>query len=364
MLSVFELSDARLLELASRYAKLAAVPRLYAGFDARVVDVACRRASVAAVCRHDPGYPAALAGLKGAPPVLFCAGDRERLAELLEAPAAAVVGARKASDYALEVASGLARGLASAGVTVVSGMADGVDSAAHRGAFESSGTTVAVLGGSADVAYPAEKRALHRRLVSDAAVVSEWPPGFRPRPWCFVARNRIIAGLAAAVIVVEAGERSGSLTTARFAAAYGRAVAAVPGRVTSEGAGGSNALLFDGAHMVRDAHDALELVCGHALGDADLKSWVARLRRAPDDAPDLPDHLRRLLTAIDQGSDAQAQLFELSDDGTQVLAGLSELELLGLLRRGPDGRYIRTAGGVRLDAAQYPGPGEHRTAKP
>jgi DNA processing protein len=341
------LDDGDLLELARRGPRGAAVRREYDGFDATAARDACRTAAVVAICRHDWRYPAILAEIPGAPAVLHVSGDPARLVSLLEAPAAAIVGARKASPYALEVAHGLGGGLSSASVTVVSGMANGVDAAAHAGAMRAGAATIAVLAGSPHLAYPAAKRSLHRRLVTDAAVVSEWPPGFAARPWCFLARNRIIAGLAAATIVVEAGERSGSLTTAGFATGYGRPVGAVPGRVTAAGAAGSNALLFDGAHVVRDARDALELTCGLTAGAAmQLPGADAAFdvrARAATPGISLAKRQRRLLEAIEQGDDAQASLFELGTAGPRVLGDLTELELLGLVRRTPGGRYVRTA---------------------
>jgi DNA processing protein len=340
LVALLSLDDPRLLELARRGGRGAAVQRAYDRFDTAAAQEACRAVGVWPVCRHDPRYPPILDQLPGAPGVLYASGDPARLASLLEAPAAAIVGARRASPYALEVADGLGSGLSSAGVTVVSGMANGVDSAAHAGAMRSGSATIAVLAGSPNVAYPASKRALHRLLSRDAAVVSEWPPGFSARPWCFLARNRIIAGLAGVTIVVEAGERSGSLTTASFAADYGRLVGAVPGRVTAAGAAGSNALLFDGVHVVRDARDALELACGLAPGSA-------RRPRSADAEPGegyaLGRRQRRLLEAIEQGHESQASLFELASIGSRALADLTELELLGLVRRAPGGRYVRTA---------------------
>ena len=178
------------------------------------------------------------------------------------ARAVAVVGTRRASAEGLEVARELGRGLAAAGITVVSGMALGVDSAAHAGALEAGGPTVAVLAGGADRASPASKRALHRELVARHCVLSELPPGFAPHRWCFPARNRTIAALAAATVVVEAAERSGSLITAEVAADLGREVAAVPGSPLAWRSAGTNALLRDGATLVRDARDVLDAVLG------------------------------------------------------------------------------------------------------
>ncbi len=174
----------------------------------------------------------------------------------------AIVGTRRASADGLEMATTLGRGLARAGVTVVSGMALGIDSAAHRGALDGGGATVAVLAGAAEIAYPRSKATLHAELVSRACAVSELPPGFEPFRWCFPARNRIIAGLAQLTLVVEGAERSGSLITADFAGALGREVAAVPGRATSPRTRGSNGLIRDGATVVLGVDDVLDAVLG------------------------------------------------------------------------------------------------------
>ncbi len=186
--------------------------------------------------------------------------------------AVAIVGTRRASPEGLEVARTLGRGLAGANVTVVSGLALGVDSAAHAGAVELCGPTMAVLGGGADVPYPTRKAGLYQAiLAADGVIVSEMPPGFRAFRWSFPARNRIIAALAPVTIVVEAAERSGSLITAELALDLGRDVAAVPGPVLSWRSRGTNALLRDGAALIRDVRDALELVLGTEGAAAALK---------------------------------------------------------------------------------------------
>ena len=172
--------------------------------------------------------------------------------------AVAVVGARRATPYGLTVARELGSGLSAAGVHVVSGLALGVDSAAHAGALEGTASPVAVLAGGADRPYPASKRQLHAAVRSLGAVVSEMPPGFGIHRWAFVARNRLIAALAQVVVVVEATRRSGSLTTADLGAELGRTVAAVPGRVTCAVATGTNGLIRDGALLVRGVRDVLD----------------------------------------------------------------------------------------------------------
>jgi DNA processing protein len=237
---------------------------------------------------------------------------------------------RRASSYGRDVARALARDLAAAGVPVVSGMALGVDSDAHAGALDAGGLTVAVLASGADVPYPPSKRRLYEEIRRRGLVVSEMPPGFRARKWCFPARNRIIAGLGDLTIVVEAAERSGSLITADLAAKIGREVAAVPGPVTSPGAAGTNALLRDGATLVRNAQDVLDALFG--VGNAPPP------RRRTADGLDPP--LRLLLDAVAHGRDTVAALAGASPDQAEAaLVGLTELELRGLVRREPGGRY-------------------------
>jgi DNA processing protein len=287
-------------------------------------------ANLEAVCRCSPRYPARLLELPDPPAVLHVAGNR---AALEDANAVAVVGARRGTPYGLAVARSLGSALSTVGSTVVSGLALGVDSAAHLGALDGSGGVVAVLAGGADVPYPARNRALRRRVVERGCVLSELPPGFVPHRWAFVARNRIIAGLAATTVVVEATERSGSLTTADFAAQAGRAVGAVPGPVTSRFSAGANALIAAGAVVVRDARDVLDVVLGPG----------APLVAVPPAEPPEP-HLRRLLRGIERGHGTPAELAADADDFTRVLHDLTELELRGLVRRDFGGRYVRAQG--------------------
>ena len=299
-------------------------------------DVAREHAALAGLhvtCRHDGDYPRRLGRTSDAPAVLHIAGDSRRLAVLGadDEPAVAIVGARRAGQDGLEVAHGLARGLAAAGVTVISGMALGIDSAAHVGALEVGGPTVSVLASGANVPYPPSKRTLYRALVRTQAVVSEMPPGFNPFRWCFPARNRIIAALASLTIVVEAAERSGSLITAEFAQDLGRAVGAVPGPVAAPRAAGSNGLLRDGALVIRHAQDALDEVLG--IGVA-----TALAGRRPDE---LCGSLCTLLHRVEDGCDTVGRLAATPAQAQSVMAGLAQLELRGFLQRGPGGRYVR-----------------------
>jgi len=330
------LSDDRLMASLGGERR-ADLERGYEEFDAVPARAAIEEAQLHGVCRHDGRYPPALLEAHDAPAVLHVAGDVERLTSLAspDAAAVAIVGARRAGIDGLEVARGLGRGLAAAGVTVVSGMALGIDSAAHAGALEVGGPTVTVLAGGADVPYPPSKRGLYRTLVRSQAAVSEMPPGMRPWRWCFPARNRTIAGLASLTIVVEAAKRSGSLITADLAGELGRTVGAVPGPVTAPRCAGSNALLRDGALVIRDAQDALD----EALGIGVASVAVTAERRAAQLAP----ALRSLLRDVANGRDTVAALAATPAEAQTALAGLGELELLGFLRRGPGGRYVRSA---------------------
>ena len=206
-----------------------------------------------AIAWSDPDYPAPLAAIPDPPPLVWVRGA----VEALQRPAVAIVGSRAATPYALEVSARLAAGLAGRGVAVVSGLARGVDSAAHRGAVASGGSTIAVLGCGADRVYPPEHAALAHEIEGRGVVMSELAPGTPPLPRFFPRRNRIISGLARAVVVVEAGERSGSLITARAALDQGRDVMAVPGSVLSGRNRGGHGLLRDGARLVETAGDVM-----------------------------------------------------------------------------------------------------------
>ncbi|WP_051223066.1 DNA-processing protein DprA [Conexibacter woesei] len=319
----------------------------FAAVDPEAERAAARAARLEAICRHDPGYPARLTDDRSAPAVLFVRGAGDRLGALLgdarggeQPPAVAIVGTRKASPDGLEIAQTLGRGMAASGVTVVSGMALGIDSAAHAGALEVNGPTVAVLAGGADVPYPASKRGLYDKIVArGGAVVSELPPGFRAFRWNFPARNRIIAALAPATIVVEAAERSGSLITADLALELGRDVAAVPGTVASWRSQGTNALLRDGATLIRGVHDALDLVLGSAAAHAVLARAGSTAVPPP---PDLAPELMALLAAVEDGRDTITALAPDPPGAATVRAHLMELELLGLVRRAGAGRIVRT----------------------
>jgi DNA processing protein len=280
------------------------------------------------ICRCDRAYPPQLAELPSAPAVLYVAGGLDRFLALAAGDPVAVVGARTASPYGIDQARSLGRGIASSGVPVISGMALGIDSAAHAGAVSCHGPTVAVLPGPADAPYPRSRRGLYRKLVNGGAVVSELPPGIPVRRWMFPARNRIIAALAAMTVVVEAGVRSGALVTARWAYELGRPVGAVPGRVTSPQAVGPNGLLADGGRVIRGPQDVLDAIFGEGVRTA-----------AADSRPELDDELRSLLQAIANGRDTAAELAGAGVAPELALVGLASLELSGYIRRGAGGRF-------------------------
>lgn len=328
---VLALPDEALLTL-DRSGRVAAE---YARWDAGDARERCRAAGLHRLCRCSAAYPDRLRDLPDPPAVLHVSGS---LAALAARPATAVVGARLASSYGLEVARGLGRDLAAAGVPVVSGMALGVDAAVHVGALSAAGPAtaapVAVLAGGADVAYPAAHRRLHAQLAGRGCVVSELPPGFAARRWCFVARNRIIAALSEVTVLVEAATRSGSLTTAGFAEEMGRTVAAVPGQITSQLSSGTNGLLAAGAAFVQEPRDVLDLLFGVGHG----------LEPAQDGQP-LPaePRLAALLRAVEDGRGSLGLLAQSPEEAADVLHGLSELEVRGFVRRGFGGHYVRVA---------------------
>ncbi|WP_051585788.1 DNA-processing protein DprA [Caldanaerobius polysaccharolyticus] len=202
---------------------------------------------------YDDSYPELLRHIYDPPPVLFYAGDLS-----IDSIAIAVVGSRKPSYYGLKAADRIARDLAVSGITVVSGMARGIDGAAQRAAIDAGGKTVAVLGCGVDVVYPPENRDLYEKIREKGLVVSEYPPGTQPVAGYFPQRNRIISGLSRGVVVVEAGEKSGSLITAQAALEQGRDVFAVPGNIFSPMSAGCHRLIKDGAKLVTSAQDILE----------------------------------------------------------------------------------------------------------
>jgi DNA processing protein len=287
-------------------------------------------AGASAFCRHDHRYPAAL-DHAGAPRMLNVAGGVPRLVELTGAPVVAIIGSRRATDYGMEMAKSLARGLAVSGVTIVSGLADGIAVAAHAGTLEVAGRPVVVMSGGLDVACPARRCSLYERAVRLGCAIAELPCGWPARRWGTLASERIVVGLARLTVVVEAGESPAELAGARIARAQGRTLAAVPGRVTSPSSRGTHALLIGGAHLVRGPGDVLELL--YRTGSPGVQARA--------DAPeDLEPRLKRTLERVGAGRDTADSLTHEGADAAGVLLALSELELLGLLGRGDGGRYV------------------------
>ncbi|HEY6772093.1 MAG TPA: DNA-processing protein DprA [Solirubrobacterales bacterium] len=286
-----------------------------------------------ASCCHDEVYPQALADLGDAPVVIFGRGKAALLAGLSQDDSVTIVGSRRPSSYGQEIAGTLGRETASAGFAVVSGMAMGIDSRAHRGALDAGGLTVAVLGTGVDVPYPPRCTRLYEEIVERGAVIGELPPGTRARRWTFPARNRIMAALGQMTIVVEARERSGSLITAEMAQDLSREVGAVPGQVGSSPAAGTNALLHDGAHLIRGGQDVLDVLVGPGA--------EARLREQT--GPSLEPELAIVLDLVERGSGSADALARAAQIGPGALAGaLVRLELSGYVRSDSAGRYQRT----------------------
>lgn len=209
-----------------------------------------------------PQYPAILKEIKDPPGELYCLGD----IAILNSRCLAVVGSRKTTSYGRSTAVKLAKAAAEAGLTVVSGMARGIDTCAHRGALDAGGSTIAVLGCGVDVCYPAENRELKEQIERCGLVISEYPPGMAPQRYHFPQRNRIISGLSEVTAVVQAGSSSGALITAELAAEQGREVCAVPGNIDSQYNLGNNKLIKDGVFPVTNVRDVLELMGADAVG--------------------------------------------------------------------------------------------------
>lgn len=293
----------------------------------RCLDRAARQ-GLTALPFSDPRYPPLLAQVSDAPAVLWVRGDPGVLA----LPAIAVVGSRAASPEALRAARALGEDLASAGVVVVSGMARGIDGAAHEGAL-AGGRTVAVLGCGVDVVYPAEHAALCAQVAATGAVVAEFPPGTAPRAHHFPLRNRIISGLSLAIVVVEAAERSGALITARTALDQGREVMAMPGCTAGGRNRGAHGLIRDGALLVESARDVL-----------DALRLLPRAEPPPDAPAAIPPDdpiLRLLVPGRSIGIDEVAATAGLA--APALLAHIARLELDGWIERVPGGRILRVA---------------------
>lgn len=266
----------------------------------------------------DSNYPSLLAAIGDPPQRLWIRGDHS----FLTSTCVAVVGARFASPDGLAAASEIAGDLVRAGIVVVSGLARGIDAAAHRGALAAGGRTIAVLGTGIDRVYPPENEVLTGEIAARGLLISEFPPGSPPEDWHFPRRNRIISGLSKAVVVVEAKEKSGSLITARLAADQGRDVMAVPGTIVGGRNRGANALLRDGAKLVESAVDILQ-----ELGISD---FALRARSGQAEATQVVEF------TVDQLAE------QMKIPAGEALARLLEWELTGEVQRIGSGRFVRS----------------------
>jgi DNA processing protein len=312
--------DPNLLELARSLASHAHTAR-----------AAAARRGIHVIAWNEPAFPAALLTLTDLPPALWYQGQLDALDDV----AVAIVGSRAASAVAIETASRIAADLAARGITVVSGLARGVDSAAHRGAMQT-GRTAAVLGSGLDRMYPPEHATLASEIAASGIVISEYPPGTPPLPLHFPQRNRLISGLSRAVVVIEANEKSGSLITASCALEQGRDVMAVPGNVLSGRSRGGHALIRDGAKIVECADDIVEELWPRATASAAARAEVS----ARSSAVSVDPILRRMEAGQAYDVDGLAALSGLAS--VKLLSRLIDLELQGSVRRVGGGRFMRS----------------------
>jgi DNA processing protein len=319
------------LEIAARRGLHDEIEREYAEFGAAEAEAERARADAAEVeliCACDPDYPERLRRLFGPPAVLHVAGGMRRFLELAAADPVAVVGTRRPTLYGTDMAARLGRGLSVSGVTVVSGMALGIDASAHRGALAGGGQTLAVLPGCAAAPYPKENRQLYNQILRNGVAVSELPVGASVWKWSLIARNRIVAALSELTVVVQGRTRSGALNTASLARKAGSPIGAVPGSVLVPQSEGPHKLLREGAVLIRDSQDVLDAVCGVGVRSA-TDPAVAALSPAG----------RAVLAAIRGGANTVAELSRADVADGPVLVLLAELELAGCVRRVAGGRY-------------------------
>lgn len=342
---VFEAALPELEQAAGLNHKTARNIKEFRGWERARAELArAEREGVSIVTCRDPAYPERLRRIYDPPPLLYIKG---RL-DAAEIPVA-VVGSRNASPYGRYVTERLCRELAQRGVTVVSGLARGIDTCAHRGALAGRGRTIAVMGCGIDVVYPPENRKLHGEIASSGAVVTEFPFGTEPDRPHFPARNRIISGLSLGVLIVEAGEKSGSLITARCALDQNREVFAVPGSIDLPGSRGVNRLLRQGAKLVENVEDILEEILPQlerptAARPEATEEIPARAEGAPAGTPglealtDQESRLLRFVTETPQDADTLINRTGLA--AAEALSLLLSLELKGYIRQLPGKRFI------------------------
>ena len=290
-----------------------------------------RKAGAKYLFHDQPGYPALLREIEGAPPILTWRGDLSLAAR----PCVAIVGARNASAAAVKLAREFAKGLAEAGLTVVSGLARGIDGAAHEGAFPH---TIGVIASGIDIAYPPQHAQLQDRIATEGLLLAEQPPGTEPRGSHFPSRNRIIAGLASGTLVVEAAVKSGSLITARLAGEAGREVMAIPGSPLEARSHGCNHLIREGAVLVQSPEDVTELLrTFEGEPRSTFREPAQAFHYTHDDLADTqPADIEQLLTTAPIGVDELIRQSETSAAAVQL--ALLELEIAGRLERHAAGR--------------------------
>lgn len=296
---------------------------------------AVKRAGARYLFHDSPDFPPLLAATEGAPPVLTVRGE----VALAVQPCVAMVGARNASAAAVKLARTFALGLAEAGMVIVSGLARGIDGAAHQGAL-AGGKTIGVIASGIDVVYPPEHRDLHEEIANRGLLIAEQPPGTEPLARHFPSRNRIIAGLAAGTLVVEAAPKSGSLITARLAGEFGREVMAIPGSPLDTRSQGCNQLIRDGAVLVQSPEDVIELLSGFdGPHSKRLRSPAASWPEATSQHDARPAELAELLTTAPVAVDELIR--QSGASASAVHMALLELELSGELVRHAAGRVSR-----------------------
>lgn len=287
-----------------------------------------------ALCRHHAAFPRSLGDDALSPHSFQLRGGAERLRHLLEEKVVAIVGTRTASDYGMEVARELARGLAASGVTVATNFAEGIPSAVLAGALEADGATLAVMSASVERCTPAWRTPLYRRVLERGCSIAEYHASSRTRRWWSYASARTLALLAQLVVVVEATDKPGDLACANVALSRARHVAAIPGRISSPVSKGTNRLLKHGAHLVTGPQDALDVLYGVGVYEAAGQSLAAL---------DLQPRLANVLELVGGGRDTLAKLTASGTSSDDVVVALTELELRGLLSRGDGGRYVPCA---------------------
>jgi DNA processing protein len=328
LIELLALADGELLDAVAG-ARAAELRARYERFHPRELG---RVEGVETICRHRRDYPRALAD-PASPHMLAVAGGARALVRLTAAPVVAIVGSTRASDYGMEMARSLARGLTASGVTVTASIGDGIAVAAHAGALDAGGASIAVVGGGLGVSCPARRRSLYERVTRAGCAVSELPHDCAGRRWGQLASERIVVGLAQLTVLVEAEQTPGDLAGTRIARALGRGVGAIPGRVTSPLSRGTHELLTDGAQLIRGPEDVLELL--YRLGPSDERPSTGSEAHAG-----LEPRLKAVLECVGSGSDTPDKLTRAGADSAEALLALSELELMGLLARGDGGRYL------------------------